>query len=179
MYRLPSGVRQSPTGVQSQKPTFLLPKGRSARGFSRKNRPFCYRRVGQPGVQSQNRAFLLPKGRSARGFSRKNRPFCYRRVGAPGVRSQKPAFLLPKGGVAGGSVANSGLFATEGWVCQGVRSQKLAFLLPKGRVQTRRQGLIGSAAAIYALRRRGLRHHRRAMARRGGYGRAVGSSGLK
>ena len=29
------------------------------------------------------------------------------------------------------------------------------------------------AAAIYALRRRGMQHHRRAMAKRGGYGRAA------
>ena len=102
-------------GVQSRNRAFLLPKGRSARGFGRKFEPFCYRRVGAPGgsvansglfategqvsqgVRSQKPAFLLPKGRSARGFSRKNRHFCYRRVGQPG-----------------GSVAKTGIFATEG-----------------------------------------------------------------
>ena len=58
-------------GVQSRNRAILLPKGRSARGFSRKIGPFCYRRSGRQGVQSQKQAFLLPKGGRTRGFSRK------------------------------------------------------------------------------------------------------------
>ena len=49
-------------GVQSQNRPFLLPKGRSARGFSRKIGLFCYRRVGQQGGSVAKSGFFATEG---------------------------------------------------------------------------------------------------------------------
>ena len=143
---------------------------------SRTKRPVFVRepRVAE-GVHEQKRQFSYANPGSQRGFGREIGLFCYRRVGQPG-----------------GSVAKSGLFATEGWVRQGVRSQNRAILLPKGgsvRGFGRKIGLFcyrrvgsegwwGSPPQYTPCGGGRMRHHRRAMAKRGGYGRAVGSSGV-
>ena len=81
-----------------------------------------------------------------------------------------------------GQLRHRPLFGLAGWTYLSQSALEGRFTQPSNftfRLPGGKTWLIEAAAAIYALRRRGLRHHRRAMARRGGYGRAAVDSGVK